>query len=128
MMFPKTKHKKRKATEPEKAVQHKVEAILDDLGLQYVHVPGSMQMYLRTRAPAWIAKIASDAFKGMPDLLIFSAYKDYNICLLLELKTEAGTISQSQKSWNKGLNLHVAYGYDEAVEIINDFTKYLDDM
>ena len=135
MMFPKQKKRngKRyskpasaKATMSEEELQDKVEDLLTYYGLQYVHVPGNLQRYLRTRAPAHIAAEASRAFKGMPDLLVFSADGDYNVCLLLELKTEIGKLSQSQKDWSNGLNLSVAYGFEEAKEILEKFVKYVD--
>jgi hypothetical protein len=134
-MFPKQKKRngKRyskpsssKATMSEAELQDKVEDILLDLDLQYVHIPGNLQRYLRTRAPAHIAAEASRAFKGMPDLLIFSKHEEYNVCLLLELKTEIGKLSQSQRDWSKGLNLHVAYGIEEAKNILSEFANYLD--
>ena len=110
-----------KVTMSEAELQDKVEDVLTDLGLQYVHIPGNLQNYLRGRAPAHIAALASRAFKGMPDLLIFDKSGEYNVCLLLELKTEIGRLSQSQVNWSKGLNLHVAYGYEEAEKIIKEF-------
>ena len=62
---------------------------------------------------------------GCPDLIILIEGKGV---MFLELKTKKGKLSASQKKWNDEFDAHykskhctraVAYGYDEAVEIIN---------
>lgn len=120
LKFPKLikKPKAKGVTEPESAVQEKAEAYLEAIGMRYIHIPAPLQHWIRFHCPAWIAKLASIYLKGIPDLVIFHQNGRY---LLLELKTEKGTVSQSQESWSKGLKLEVAYGWIEAEKILKDF-------
>jgi hypothetical protein len=105
-------------TEPEKAIQERAEYYLDAMGMRYIHIPSYMQKWILDFAPGFIKKVASIYLKGIPDLVIFHQNGRY---LLLELKTEKGTVSQSQESWSKGLKLEVAYGWVEAEKILKDF-------
>lgn len=63
---------------------------------------------------------------GIPDLILF----ENNRVLFLELKKRTGKLSTSQIKWNKDFDNKfasniftraVAYGYNEAIEIIDSF-------
>lgn len=105
---------------PEKLLQEHCEAYLDLMGLRYTHVPENLQRYLRQQAPPHIARFASEAFKGVPDLLIFDKLdaEETNTMLAVELKSKTGTLSQGQKNWHKGLNVHIIRSFDTFKELI----------
>lgn len=62
---------------------------------------------------------------GVPDIFIPVARNGYH-GLFLELKTEKGRVTPHQKEWlealnNQGFKAVVAYGFDDAVEIIKGY-------
>ena len=64
---------------------------------------------------------------GVPDFIVFSPGKTH-VILLLELKTVKGRLSQAQKTFAERIKKNcpkilwaVAYGFDEAVEIIEEY-------
>ena len=66
----------------------------------YIHIPGSLQRFVWNKAshvPVHIAKEASKALKGIPDLLIF---RRDGKSLKVELKSKTGTLTEEQKSWD----------------------------
>lgn len=71
--------------------------------------------------------IISSYLKGLPDLTIFhptKVYKErYPVVLPLELKVENGKLSQGQVHWQKKIGTIVAYGWDQAKKIIDDFLE-----
>lgn len=126
LAFPKIRKPRKpanpKVSEPEITLQERAEELCDLLGLRYTHVPGNLQRYLRMGAPAHIAAIASRAFKGQPDLCIYKRGNgEWADCLLLEIKTEAGTLSQGQRNWHKGLPVHVTHGWADTEAVIRRF-------
>jgi hypothetical protein len=54
----------------------------------------------------------------VPDLLIFNRQGG---CLLIELKTEKGTLTKEQKEW-LDYGLVVCRSFDEAKRVIDGFT------
>ena len=114
-----------KVTAPEASIQEQAEELLDALGIRYIHIPANLQRYLRVTAPPQIAAEASRAFKGLPDIVAFrqgsGAYAD---CLLLEIKTEAGRLSQGQVNWHRGLPVQVTHGWAETKAAILQFAGY----
>jgi hypothetical protein len=64
---------------------------------------------------------------GTPDLLIFEPQNQYN-GMFLELKTEKGTKTTSQKkflkmAWERGYYATTAYGYNNAIALIDNYLK-----
>ena len=62
--------------------------------IMYIHIPGSLQRFIWNKAshvPIHIAKEASNALKGIPDLLIF---RRDGMSLKLELKSKTGTLTE----------------------------------
>ena len=103
--------------EPEKDIQKEVERRLKDYGIRYIHIPSDT--YVKT----------GGHFKGVLDLLAFFRREDgFNYCLCLELKADKGKLSQGQKNWHKGLNVHVTYGMDEAIECVENWVKFIDEI
>ena len=127
LAFPKKKIKtptKKKRTSPEKLIQKKVEAYLNILGVRFFHIPDYLLMFIKATpgVPQYLKNLVSQHFKGLPDLIIWHKNKKgFNHCLLLELKTETGKLSQGQKNWHKGLNVAVTYGAEEAIKEIDKF-------
>lgn len=101
---------------PEEQLEREVEGYLRLLGVRYFHVPSHLQRYLRTSAPAHICRMASEAFKGVPDLVCFHAN---GTCLLIELKNANGRLSQGQEQWHRGLPVHIVRGFGEAKRLID---------
>lgn len=130
LAFPKKKVKtpnKKKKTSPEKIIQKQVEAYLTILGVRFFHIPDYLLMFIKVTpgVPQYLKNLVSQHFKGLPDLIIWHKNeKGFNHCLLLELKTETGKLSQGQKNWHKGLNVSVTYGSDEAIKEIDKFISF----
>lgn len=104
----------------EKELQALVENYLKLKGVGYFHVPEHLQRWLRTDAPAHIARFSSEAFKGVPDLVCFrDDGSDFGSCLLLELKRKGGVLSQGQRHWHKGKKVFVCYSFESARELID---------
>ncbi len=101
----------------EKDLQKTCEAYIKELDLRYIHIPDSMLAYLMNKAPIWIRTIVSRRLKGVPDLLIFLDDK----CLLVELKTATGKLSQGQKTWSKGVKVHVVREFFDFKELVDEF-------
>jgi len=62
---------------------------------------------------------------GTPDLMIFEARKNYH-ALFIEMKTTKGKQSKAQKDFeaiatSKGYLYKLAYGHEQAIEIIKDY-------
>ena len=102
----------------EKTIQAAVEYLLNLHSIRYIHIPENLQRYLKIYAPIHIKKIASEALRGIPDIIAFSGERH----LLLELKTTKGKLSQGQINWHRDCNVKVTYGMDEA---INTVTKWI---
>lgn len=117
MMFPKDKSGQWKGKE--KDLQSICESLINQYDVRYIHIPDPLLHHLRLKSPAWIAKISSRVFKGVPDLLIFSGER----CLLVELKTATGKLSQGQSQWHKGVKVHIVRSFEE---FSNLFLTWLD--
>ena len=93
----------------EDILQHQCNAYLELLKAQgrimYIHIPGSLQRFIWNKAshvPIHIAKEASNALKGIPDLLIFRRDGE---SLKVELKSKTGALTEEQKKWRSFLLL-----------------------
>jgi hypothetical protein len=110
----------------EKDLQSLVENYLTLKGVGFFHIPEHLQRWLRTQAPAHIARFASIAFKGVPDLVCFrDDGTGFGSSLLIELKRKGGVLSQGQRAWHKGKKVFVCYDFDEARNVID---RWLDDV
>jgi len=101
---------------PEAVLEAEVEGYLRLLGVRYLHIPSHLQRHLRQSAPPHIARMASEAFKGLPDLTCFGANGS---CLLIELKVASGRLSQGQEAWHKGLPVQVVRSFGAAKLLID---------
>lgn len=113
------KKKKHGFKGPEKVLQSNCEEYLKRLGLRYIHIPDQLLHYLRMKSPVQIAKLSSMAFKGVPDLLIF--YRDK--CLLIELKSYSGRLSQGQIDWQKNVDVHLVRDFETFRKLVDELIK-----
>lgn len=122
---PERKHKPRqylKATIPERELQGMAEELCQTLGIRFFRIPDKLLAYLRTYAPTWTRVFVYRYLSGLPDMMLFRALSNgRNEVLFLEIKTEAGELSLNQKKWHSGLNVKVAYGWDEVKRTISEF-------
>ena len=105
-------------------LQHQCNIYLDLLKNQgrimYIHIPGSLQRFIwnkASRVPIHIAKEASNALKGIPDLLIFRRDGE---SLKLELKSKTGTLTEEQKLWEP-FSMRVIRDFDTFRIAVDEF-------
>ena len=82
---------------------------------------------LRTSITSAVRMKASGYIKGHPDLAILEPLGKYH-SLYLEIKTEKGKPTREQLWWRNELNKRdfyckIVYGYEEAVECIDNYLK-----
>lgn len=133
--YPGVKKKpKAKALLPERDLQVRAENLCISLGIRFFRIPDKLNGFLRNYAPTWVRVFVARYFSGLPDMLLFKPRfrpvdsdqpdphdQDDNICRLLEIKTEAGKLSQGQRKWHSGLDVIVTYGWPETEKAIRDF-------
>ena len=129
--FPKPGAKKKKSTPkakmPEKDLQEMTEQYLDAMNVRYFRIPDALlrAIFGNNFATPWEKAQISDYLKGYPDLTIFHPTKYYKglypTVLPLELKTEAGKMSQGQKKWQKDIGTLEAKGWDAIKAEIDKF-------
>ena len=124
--FKKVKKALAKVTMKEKQLQSIVEQYLDALGLAYFRIPDQVLKTLRWSAGPGIGRLVSEYFAGLPDLLLFRGKGENMFCAGLELKTEAGRLSQKQKKWQEKIGTIVTYGWDETKEFIDNWLQKTD--
>jgi hypothetical protein len=113
-----------RVTIKEKDLQGMAENLASALGIRFFRIPDKLLAFLAFAAPAWTRVFVARYFAGVPDLLLFRALPDgRNEARFIELKTEAGKISQSQAKWHSGLNIIVCYGWDETEKAIRSFAE-----
>ena len=91
--------------------------------IMYVHIPGSLQRFIWNKAshvPIHIAKEASDALKGVLDLLIF---RHDGMSLKIELKSKTGILTEEQKSWEP-FRMLVIRDFDTFKIAVYEFVYY----
>lgn len=104
----------------EEDLQMSTERYLQFRHIRYIHIPGKLQRHIwnkRSAVPPWIARMASDALKGIPDLLIFDRRGRY---LAIELKSSTGRLTEGQKDWEP-YGLKVCRNIDEFVCAVNEW-------
>lgn len=88
--------------------------------IMYIHIPGSLQRFIWNKAshvPIHIAKEASNALKGIPDLLIF---RHDGMSLKLELKSKTGILTKEQKLWEP-FSMRVIRDFDTFKIAVDEF-------
>jgi hypothetical protein len=116
-----------KVTIKEKDLQAMAEELCEAMGIRYFRIPDALLVFLRTVAPPWTRVFVYRYLSGFPDLVLFKPLPGGRTeSRLIEIKTEAGKLHQSQIKWHSGLNVIVAYGWAETEKAIRDFVKDAD--
>lgn len=119
---------KQKAEVSEKVLQEKAEKLLDSLGLKWEHIPESVSRGIYWSQEQKTRKDYSSYLTGSPDLKVWHPLQEsnYNLSLVLELKTELGQLSQGQKNWIREapVNVQVCKGWQEIKKEIIDFSLF----
>ena len=114
-----------KSTIPEKQIQRDIARLLDMKGILWIHSAneGSRSSALEGR----LLKLAG-VKAGFPDIVIFDPppNKPSFKGAALELKSESGSLSGSQKQWlddlsNRGWLCACSHGLDEAIDILESW-------
>lgn len=116
------KPKAPKVTIKEKDLQGMAENLALALGIRFFRIPDKLLSFLAHYAPPWTRIFVARYFAGVPDMLLFKALPDgRNEVRFIEIKTEAGKLSQGQSKWHSGLHVQVCYGWDETEAAIRSF-------
>jgi hypothetical protein len=116
------KPKAPKVTIKEKDLQGMAENLALALGIRFFRIPDKLLSFLAHYAPPWTRVFVARYFAGVPDMLLFKALPDgRNEVRFIEIKTEAGKLSQGQSKWHSGLHVQVCYGWDETEKAIRSF-------
>lgn len=111
-----------KVTMKEKDIQQLAEDLCDSLGIRWFRIPDKLMGFLAHYAPAWVRVFVARYLKGVPDLMLFKKLETGdNLVRFIEIKTEAGKVSQGQEHWHRGLDVKVCYGIEETKKAIKDF-------
>lgn len=111
-------------------IQAQVENYLGLLNLRYIHIPKGSYQAVKSVSKRQRGEI-SKKLTGVPDLLILSRDNknpENNHLLLLELKKEGGKLSKGQIEWHVGLNVFVAYSFEESKKVIDSWLKVIKKM
>ena len=131
LMFPRRAKVRKvapRASKPEAVTQRQVEAYLALRGLYAFHMPEFLlNAAFRNRnmsgAELGAAKRASDKVRGLPDLMIFDP-KRPGLMLPIELKTEIGHITPSQKHWATILGTVFCRSFESAKQAIDNWMAW----
>ncbi len=119
---PRRKPKAPRVTVKEKDLQAMAENLCIARGIRFFRLPDSLLGYLARCPDAWIRVFCSRYLAGTPDLMLFKPRPEgENLVRFLELKTEAGKVSQGQAKWHSGLEVRVCRGWDETERAILEF-------
>ena len=98
-----TAHKRKKpvpkVTITEDQLQGQCNDTLNAYRIRWLRIPDWIWNWLIHNAPVRINKWMAERFGGMPDIVALEPVGDYNLALLLELKTERGKLHGNQKHW-----------------------------
>lgn len=125
-LIPSTKRKPRgvKVTIKERDLQSMAENLCVALGIRFFRIPDTLLGYLASCPAPWIRVFVARYFAGVPDLLLFKSLPDgRNEVRFIEIKTEAGKLSQGQAKWHSGLEVIVCYGWDQVESAIKSFVQ-----
>lgn len=126
------KKPKAKALLPERDLQSLAENLCLSLGIRFFRIPDMLQGWLMRFGTPWVRVFVSRYLSGVPDMMIFKPCgkamidgvdinEGYNLVRFIEIKTEAGKLSQGQKKWHSSLSVLVTYGWPETEKAIRDF-------
>ncbi len=119
---PRRRAKAPRATLPEKDLQAMAENLCIALGIRFFRLPDSLLGYLARCPDAWIRVFVSRYLAGLPDMLLFRPRPEGdNVVRMIEIKTEAGKLSQGQEKFHAGLNVHICFGWAETENAIRGF-------
>jgi hypothetical protein len=115
LRFPKRK-RTGKRNRVEATLQSTCENFLEDYDIKFVRIPDAIYAYLmRPESPPYIKELVHQYLSGQPDLIML---KPDNRYIIVELKTDTGTVKDSQESWAKGLELNVVRDFDTFRELV----------
>lgn len=117
----KAKKPKARATIKEKDLQSMAENLCIALGIRFFRIPDKLMGFLANYAPPWVRVFVARYFAGVPDLMLFKRRDGLNEVRFIEIKTEAGKVSQGQAKWHSGLDVIVCYGWEETEKAIRGF-------
>ena len=113
-----------KVSIPERDLQGMAEDLCNAAGIRFFRIPDKLLSFLKLYAPQWVRVFTARYFAGVPDMMLFKALPNgRNEVVFLEIKTEAGKVSPNQRSWHSGLNVKVAYGWEEVKQVITEFVE-----
>lgn len=116
------KPKAPRVTIKEKDLQAMAENLCLALGIRFFRIPDKLMAFLAHFAPPWVRIFVARYLSGVPDLMLFRPLPDgRNEVRFVEIKTEAGKVSQGQSKWHSGLNVSVTYGWDQTEKAIREF-------
>lgn len=118
------KPKAAKVSIKEKDLQAMAENLCVALGIRFFRIPDKLLAFLAFAAPAWTRVFVARYIKGTPDMMLFKPIPGGdNVVRFVEIKTEAGKVSQGQSKWHSGLNVHITYGWPETEQAIRGFAE-----
>ena len=110
---------------PEKEIQAQVESYLRVLGIKPIRMPDALyrSIYANRSVSMHVKSQIANHIAGLPDLIIPLVTEKGTLILPLELKAIGGKLGPKQIKWQKELNTVVAYSFEEAKTLIDDFLK-----
>ena len=129
--FPKPGKRKKKTTRvkkpkiPEKEIQAQVESYLRVLGIKPIRMPDALyrSIYANRSVPIHVKSQIANHIAGLPDLIIPLVTEKGTLILPLELKAIGGKLGPKQVKWQRELGTVVAYDFETAKQLIDDFLK-----
>jgi len=111
---------------PEKDIQDQVDNYLRVLGIKPIRMPDALFRSIYAKGNGVKLHIKSqiaNSIAGLPDLIIPLITEKGTLILPLELKAIGGELGPKQIKWQKHLGTVVAYSFEEAKILIDDFLK-----
>lgn len=117
----------KKKYDKEDKLQRDCEQWLEQHGIMYLRIPEEVTGLCSPTHPARVSQhiknMISKHFKSWPDLMIFKPENEtnYNTCLLVELKSKKGRMSQGQKNLARKLNVLEIRSLEDFIAIVERF-------
>ena len=114
-------------TEKESDLQKRTEVYLDLRGAPYIRLPDTLLsgVFANPHISPQNKKFISSFIKGLPDLVVFHPRMiikgKYRVTLPIELKTERGKMSPSQKDWQKVIGTIELKGWEAIKKELDEF-------
>ena len=125
--FPKPGLRRRKPNRPtgpaEATIQAQVELYLRLKQVPFIRLPDALMrgIFASYHIPVHQKKIIAEYLRGLPDVMVLKPDGRYCKMLPLELKTEVGKLTQSQKHWQTKINTIVVRNVKDACAEIDNF-------